>query len=195
MFHPELTGIFAASRGFPFRVGLGKVGPVAVYRIERHVFKTGVAPIEKNTVYRVIVSKNASLRAPGGDGGHGRNGGNGGRPNPGSRRGYRGRSTQPLHEVLEEARRLLRRARPHFDGPGPNDAGDASPDNDAGPGNAAYEVEADLLADNEDLNDVDMDDANPDPELGQLLADAHRRNSQRQRVNLRLTIWEVQYHL
>lgn len=185
MFHPELAGIFSASRGFPFRVGFGKIGPVLVYRVERHVFKNGVAPIEKNVVYRVIVSKNASLRAPNTDGGHGRNGGNGGRQNSGSRRGYRGRSTQPLHEVLEEARGLIRRARPYFERPVQNDAGEYVDHNDdpVPVDNAAFEAEADLLAGDEDLNDVDMMDANPDPELGQLLAEAQDRAQNQQQVS------------
>ena len=190
VFHPELTGIFAASRGFPFRVTPGKFGPVAVYRIERHVFKTGVAPVERNIAYRVIVSVNAALRSGANtdsqSGNGGRNHGNGDRSQPGSRRGYRGRSSQPLHEMLDEARELVRRARPMFDGAGPvedHDAADHADDRDnsdlgesaSAPAEGPGDLEMDLLAGQEDLNDVDMLDANPDPELDQLLAAAQNQ--------------------
>ena len=95
VFHSELAKIFGSSRGCPFQVETGKPGPVSIFRIERHVFRVAVTPVEKKIAFRVIASKNTVLRkmpSTSGQGGRGF-----------QRRGYRGRSTRPLNVVLSEA--------------------------------------------------------------------------------------------
>ena len=103
VFHSELTKIFGSSRGCPFQVEPGKPGPVSIFRIERHIFRVAVTPVEKKVAFRVIASKNTMIRnvsSTGGSGGRGCN-----------RRGYRGRSTRPLSEVLSEIQSEARRGR------------------------------------------------------------------------------------
>ena len=104
IFHPELMKICVTSRACPFRVEPGKFGPVGIFRIERHIFRAAVTPVEKNIAYRVITSKNAILRGsvgPSNDGSFGRGHHHDNRQ---SRRGYRGRSTRPITEILAECR-------------------------------------------------------------------------------------------
>ena len=106
IFHPELMKICVTSRACPFRVEPGKPGPVGIFRIERHIFRAAVTPVEKKIAFRVITSKNAILRgptSPSGDGPFGRNQYGDNRQN---RRGYRGRSSRPLTEILAECRTL-----------------------------------------------------------------------------------------
>ena len=99
VFHSELAKIFGSARGCPFQVETGKPGPVSIFRIERHVFRVAVTPVEKKVAFRVIASKNAILRKCSSNGGPTVRGFH--------RRGYRGRSTRPLNVVLSEARRDL----------------------------------------------------------------------------------------
>ena len=180
VFHPELMKICATSYACPLRVEPGKPGPVGIFRIERHVFRVAVTPVEKKVAYRVIASKNAILRGSStfgspDNGLAGRNNDSDHRPN---RRGYRGRSSRPMSEILADIS-SVREAQQVFRQVSAAAAVDPVVDNNADEQVSVDNDVLDLFAD-ENLEDVSMPDAagepNADAELEGLLAEAAGRN-------------------
>ena len=176
VFHPELMKICATSYACPLRVEPGKPGPVGIFRIERHVFRVAVTPVEKKVAYRIIASKNAILRSS--NSFNSPNGGNNNDDHRPCRRGYRGRSSRPISEGLADIS-SLREAQQVFRQMSASAAMNPVEDNNGDePGSVDNEV-LDLFAD-ENLEDVSMHDAagepNADVELEGLLAEVAGRN-------------------
>ena len=204
IFHPELMRICANSRACPFRVEPGKPGPVGLFRIERHIFRAAVTPMEKKVAYRVITSKNTILHdscgpssnGPSNDGSSGRGQHNGNRQN---RRGYRGRSTRPGSDVvrpglvltdfprpetLAEAQRIWRQVAAAGESPAANEAANEDMDDNVSMDNDILDLFADENLDGASPGDgsvhvedigVDASGPNVDAELEGLLAEASAR--------------------
>ena len=58
MFRPELVDIFTTSRHCPIKAA-DSDHPLEVYRIERHLFKTGTYPYVSRVAFRAICNLNA----------------------------------------------------------------------------------------------------------------------------------------